>query len=262
MAEAPGNPAPFSARVVAFTADIALAAAGYFLSLALLFRGEPVLDSRHGPLFVTLWTAAFLLYQAYMSCDGRRSAGKALAGLRVVDAEGQPLAAGRAALRSAAYLFSSVLDLGFLWALVDGKGRAWHDLIAGTFVVAAAPASAARTRAQRAGAAACLAVFAGLFYWRHVVKPRYERIMAVSAARASLEEMKVLQRLYFYGHGMYAVTTDQLSVQSSKPEEFKADLSELLDMKYGVSISSSDTGYVISARARDDLETPVEVSVP
>lgn len=254
--------APFSARVVAYTADIALAAAGYFLSLKLLFWSEPVLDSRRGPLFVTLWTAAFLLYQAYMSCEGRRSAGKALVGLRVVDADGQALGAGRAAGRSAAYLLSSVLNLGFLWTLVDGRGRGWHDLIAGTVVVQDAPFSPARLRALRAGAAACLMVFAGLFYWRHVVKPRYERLMAVAAAKASLDEMKVLQRLYFYGHGMYAVTTDQLAVQSPKPDEFKADLSELLDMKYGVAISSSEIGYVISARARDDLSTPVAVSVP
>ncbi|MDE2511737.1 MAG: hypothetical protein KGL74_11505, partial [Elusimicrobia bacterium] len=72
------NRAPFSARVAAFTADVALMAAGYFLSLKLVFRSETVWGNPHGPLFVTLWTGAFLVYQAFLSCEGRRSAGKAL----------------------------------------------------------------------------------------------------------------------------------------------------------------------------------------
>jgi uncharacterized RDD family membrane protein YckC len=258
----PENIAPVSARVAAFSVDMALASAGYFLSLKLLFRHDPAWGNPHGPLFVTLWTGVFLVYQAFLSCEGRRTAGKALLGLRVVDVEGEPLGAGRAALRSAAYLASSVGDLGFAWTLVDRSRRGWHDLIAGSYVVEDAPSSAGRLLALRAVAALCLAAFAGLWYWRWIVQPRFERIYRASAAQTSLEEMKVLERLYFYGNGRFTVSLDDLAVVSGDPAGFKAGLPVLLDAQFGVRISTTEASYRIDARAANDEKTPVSVVWP
>jgi uncharacterized RDD family membrane protein YckC len=256
------NLATFSARVVAFSVDVALAAAGYFVSLKVCFPHEAAWGNPHGPLFVTLWTCFFLLYHAYMSCEGRRSAGKALLGLRVVDAEGAPLELGRAAARSAGYLLSSVGDLGFAWVLVDASRRGWHDILAGSRVIEDAPPSRARVLGLRAAAALCVAGFAGLWYWRHVVLPRYDRIYRTAAAQASLEEMKVLERLYFYGNGRFTTSLDDLAVLSGDPAGFKSGLPILVDMESGVSFSTGPANYAISARALDDQRTPVSISWP
>ena len=258
----PENIAHVSARIAAFTFDLILASAGYALSLKLLFASEPVWGNPHGPLFVTLWTGLFLVYQAYMSCEGRRSAGKALLGLRVVDAQGEPLEAGRAALRSASYLLSSIADLGFAWTLVDRSRRGWHDLIAGSLVVEDAPSSPRRRLLLRAGAALCLAGFAGLWYWRWIVQPRFDRIFRASAAQAALEEMKVLERLYFYGNGSFTVSLDDLAVVSGDPQGFKSGLPVLLDPGYGVRISTTESSYRIDARAPNDEKTPVSITGP
>lgn len=258
----PDRSAPFGARVVAFTLDIALATAGYFASLKACFPREAVWGSRHGPLFALLWSGVFLLYQAFMSCEGRRSLGKAALGLRVTDADGEPLELGRAALRSAAYLVSSLGNLGFAWALVDGRGRAWHDLIARTVVTEDEPSSPARRRWLGAAATACIAGFIGLWYWRHIVIPRYERLYMTSAAQASLEEMKVMERLYFYGNGRFTASLDDLGIVSGDPAGFKAGLPLLLDMRYGVSITTTPVSYRIDARARNDERTPVSVRWP
>lgn len=258
----PENLAPVSARVVAFTADVGLAAAGYFASLKLVFPHDSVWGHPRGPLFVTLWTGVFLLYQAFTSCEGRRSAGKALLGLRVVDARGEPLGAGRAGLRSAAYLVSSIADLGFAWTLVDRSRRGWHDLIAGSFVVEDAPSPPGRRWAVRAAAALCAAGFAGLWYWRWVVTPRYERIYRAAAAQTLLEEMKVLERLYFYANGRYTVSVDDLAVQSGDPAGFKSGVDALLDREYGVRFSTTGYSYRLEARARNDALTPVSADGP
>lgn len=258
----PENIAPVSARVVAYTADIGLAAAGCVASLRLCFPREGLVDTPHGRVLVLLWTAAFLLFQAYMSCDGRRSPGKAALGLRVVDAEGEPLEAGKAFLRAAAYLLSSIANLGFAWALVDPSRRCWHDLIAGSYVVEDAPRSSRRRMLVRGGAVLCVAGFLGLWYVRQVVIPRYRRIIGASSAVAALEEMKTLERLYFYGHGQYTTNLDALGIMSGAPADFARDDSALLDMAYGVQISTSRTTYTISAHARNDVRTPVSVEGP
>ena len=56
--------------------------------------------------------------------------------LRVVRVDGQRLRFADALVRGLSGIFSMmVLGLGFLWILKDQDGQAWHDRIAGTYVV-------------------------------------------------------------------------------------------------------------------------------
>ena len=65
-----------------------------------------------------------------------RTVGKAMMGIRVVAKDGRQLSALRSLLRTVAYLVSLVpLFGGFLWILIDGDRRGWHDHIAGSRVV-------------------------------------------------------------------------------------------------------------------------------
>ena len=56
--------------------------------------------------------------------------------LRIVRVDGAPLTFADALVRGLAGIFSlAVLGLGFLWILRDPERQAWHDRIAGTYVV-------------------------------------------------------------------------------------------------------------------------------
>ncbi len=63
--------------------------------------------------------------------------GKMLLGIKVVTVSGEPLTAGRAALREilGKWLSALVIGLGYLWVIWDAKKQAWHDKIANTYVV-------------------------------------------------------------------------------------------------------------------------------
>ncbi len=63
--------------------------------------------------------------------------GKLAIGIKVVLADGQFLSFWRSFFRDRiAYIVSGVLLwLGFIWILVDKERRAWHDQIAGSYVV-------------------------------------------------------------------------------------------------------------------------------
>ena len=69
------------------------------------------------------------------SIDGQ-SIGKKLAGLRIVQEDGNPLSLNRLFLRNVVgYGLSSIFLVGYLFALVDPQRRAWHDYISKTRVV-------------------------------------------------------------------------------------------------------------------------------
>ncbi|MDE2142481.1 MAG: hypothetical protein KGJ84_08740, partial [Elusimicrobia bacterium] len=101
-----------------------------------------------------------------------------------------------------------------------------------------------------------------LWYWRWVVRPRFERIYRAAAAKSALEEMKVLERLYFYGNGRFTLSTDDLAVVSGDPAGFKNGMAVLLDPGYGVRVSTTGASFEIEARASNDDKTPVAVSGP
>lgn len=77
--------------------------------------------------------------------------GKMIFSARVVDARtgGKP-GFGRLVLRYVGYLPSSLaLGLGFIWAAFDKQKRGWHDLMAGTVVVAPKPLADRRRTARK-----------------------------------------------------------------------------------------------------------------
>ena len=62
--------------------------------------------------------------------------GKALLGLRIVRTDGERLKSFNAIIRLFGYWVSSFLFfMGFWWVLFDSRRQAWHDKLAGTFVV-------------------------------------------------------------------------------------------------------------------------------
>ena len=88
---------------------------------------------------ITRDNAVFLLllayYVAFWAWKGT-TIGGIICQLRVVRVDGQPLRFVDALVRGLSGIFSlAVVGLGFLWILRDAERQAWHDKIAGTYVV-------------------------------------------------------------------------------------------------------------------------------
>jgi uncharacterized RDD family membrane protein YckC len=83
-----------------------------------------------GQLFLLL--AYFVTFWAWKGT----TLGGIVCRLRVTRVDGKPLAGADAIIRGLASLFSFVpLGIGFFWILRDPQQQAWHDKIAGTYVV-------------------------------------------------------------------------------------------------------------------------------
>lgn len=80
--------------------------------------------------------AVYVVYAAILeSSPMRATVGKRLAGLEVVDLNGERLSFSRAFSRNASKTLSGLaLGLGFLWIIWSKRKQGWHDSIAGTIV--------------------------------------------------------------------------------------------------------------------------------
>jgi uncharacterized RDD family membrane protein YckC len=148
-----GHYAGIVTRFVAFTIDIVTLAVlfsigGKVLEYVLtVLRRHPVeLSGAEVVPYVAIGVWAFL-YFAYPLAISGRTFGMAVGGVRVVRADGQELGTRRAVVRVLALPLSFLLlGLGILLIVLRVDRRALHDLIAGSAVVYAWDARAARVR--------------------------------------------------------------------------------------------------------------------
>ena len=78
-----------------------------------------------------------LLYYVLLTTLQGQTLGKMLLGIQVVDSRGNIPRIGTVLLREVVGKFISGLlfNLGYIWVAWDREKRAWHDHIAGTFVI-------------------------------------------------------------------------------------------------------------------------------
>lgn len=253
--------ADFAERALAFAADYALFAWIWYLILKAVDPALPVLLNEKGTIVTIFLAALFLVYQAFFSCEGRATFGKRLLGIRVAGADGEPLDLGRAVLRSIAYLPSSIFTLGFFWALIDPKGRAWHDLLAGSGVVGDRASSRGRSSILQFAAGSLVVAFALAAGWNGIWEPRYLKLKTVAHAKAGLKEVQTLQASYHQRNGRYAGSLFALAEVSVDPRGFLRDMAILYHLD-DFRFKSDQTRWAVATRARDVDSTLIAAHGP
>jgi uncharacterized RDD family membrane protein YckC len=140
-------------RFAAYAVDLTATTAMFSLALAAIsygvhiVTGHEVTWNRSNIVVAVLFVAWQFVYFAYSWAVSGRTFGMALLGIRVVKADGTDLEPSRAIVRALVFPLSFLLcGLGFLGILVQREHRALHDLIAGSAVIYAWDARAARLR--------------------------------------------------------------------------------------------------------------------
>jgi uncharacterized RDD family membrane protein YckC len=103
------------------------------LDLILVIIVNQMLMPRGGP---NTFLLALLVYHVGFWTWKGTTLGGIICRLRLVRVDGSPLQFVDALVRGLTSLFSlAVIGLGFFWILRDPERQAWHDHIAGTYVV-------------------------------------------------------------------------------------------------------------------------------
>ena len=148
-----GHYAGSVSRFLAYAVDLGASTAVFTLALAgvgfavQVITSHPVTWSRSDTLVAILFVVWQFFYFGYSWAVAGRSFGMYVLGLRVVRADGTDNSPRQGVLRALVFPLSFLLlGLGFLGILLQHERRALHDLIAGTAVVYAWDARAARLR--------------------------------------------------------------------------------------------------------------------
>jgi uncharacterized RDD family membrane protein YckC len=90
----------------------------------------------HGPALILIWT----VYHIVMWGLKGATIGGMMVGTRIIRNDGSPIDFSVAVVRAlASFLSAAALLLGFFWAGWSAQKQAWHDTIAGTYVVKTRP---------------------------------------------------------------------------------------------------------------------------
>ena len=150
---AQGQYAGSASRFAAYLIDLIASSVLYLLALAIIsfvvqiVTGSPVSWHRNSIVVAIIYVAWQFLYFGFQWAADGSTWGMALLGVQVVRAYGTRLDPWRGWVRSLTFpLGFLTLGLGFLGILVQREHRALYDLIAGTTVVYAWDARAARLR--------------------------------------------------------------------------------------------------------------------
>ena len=150
---AQGHYAGAVSRFVAYALDLAASTALFTLGLAATafavqtITGHPVSWSKSDVVIAVIFACWQFFYFGYSWAASGKTFGMAVLGVRVVRADGSDLDPWRGFLRALVFPLSFLFfGLGFLGILVQREHRALHDLIAGTAVIYAWDARAARLR--------------------------------------------------------------------------------------------------------------------
>ena len=148
-----GHYAGSVSRFLAYAIDVAASSGVFALALAgisyaaSVVTGHDVSWSKQNIVVAVIFVAWQFVYFGYSWAASGKTFGMAVLGVRVVRADGTAVSPRNAVLRTLAFPLSFLLfGLGFAGILVQREHRALHDLIAGTAVVYAWDARAARLR--------------------------------------------------------------------------------------------------------------------
>jgi uncharacterized RDD family membrane protein YckC len=140
-------------RFVAYVVDLGVSTGVFMLALAAIsfaasiITGHSISWNRNDLPVTILYVAWLFVYFAYSWGASGKTLGMALLGVKVVAADGTQAGPHRAVIRTLAFPLSFLLlGLGFTGILFQRDRRALQDIIAGTAVVYAWDARAARLR--------------------------------------------------------------------------------------------------------------------
>ncbi len=137
----------FHRRVIAFYIDMVVVALFSYLLYYMLYVGYSVGLTAHDQtvtfdrfvsflqFFVLSWFFLVSGYFVLLHGMAGTTVGKWILGLRVVGANKSPVSYPQAVVRWFGCVLFFFFGVGFLWILLSREKRAWHDLLARTWVV-------------------------------------------------------------------------------------------------------------------------------
>ena len=136
------NIAGLKLRAAAFAIDLVIVSFIAYLAIGagFLLLGDTALTPKElGRVYLPIYALLFFLastYFVFLHYYAGRTLGKMAVGIRIVSSDGKEIGLWESFMRWVGYYISAVfIFAGFIWSVFDRDSQAWHDKIAGTYVV-------------------------------------------------------------------------------------------------------------------------------
>ncbi|MDR0735194.1 MAG: RDD family protein [Elusimicrobiota bacterium] len=249
-------------RAIAFLLDVSLFISLCFWLFYILvkFAGWQPEDA-HIQAWFAGFGVLFILYCALLGCGGRRTLGKALIGIAVVNKDTlQPLGFVKSFLRALGYIVGLITAFGgFALALLNKRRRAVHDFLGGSIVVSTREKSAAESAVVAAMGTALMGMCAFFVYYAFFIAPSAYQKMLVANADKELERIAQVQIYHRVVYGSYTPDIVRLGLISGDPVQFQREIQRNLKRR-GFSMGVGRDGFTLKAVAKDKKETEVSLT--
>jgi uncharacterized RDD family membrane protein YckC len=129
-------------RAVAFLIDLVIVGLIAYLTIRagfFIIGDTAIKPGELSRVFLPIYALLFFLastYFVFLHYYAGRTLGKMAVGIRIISSEGREVGLWESFMRWVGYYISAVFLLaGFIWSVFDQDSQAWHDKIAGTYVV-------------------------------------------------------------------------------------------------------------------------------
>jgi len=129
-------------RAIAFVIDLAVVGVIAYLAIGVgifILLDTGIRPSELSRVFLPIYALLFFLastYFVFLHYFSGRTIGKMAVGIKIISSDGRELGLRESFVRWVGYYLSAVfLFAGFAWSIFDQDSQAWHDKIAGTYVV-------------------------------------------------------------------------------------------------------------------------------
>lgn len=253
--------AGFNERFLAYLIDTFPFVFLNYYTLALAIKNNyivwnPSIDTK----WKLFWIAAFIIYEVIFTSGGRRTLGKKLLGIKVINKDGGNLSVFRAFIRVIGYFISSfTINIGYIMALFNQNRRALHDFLAGSVVIRTREKSPFIEGVILVVSWACLAFLVGSWLNRTILAVTPSEQKQINEAKRTLLKLSKLQEIHYRKYGFYTNDIRRLAQLTGNVKAVRYELSKTI-AEGSLEIASDGKSFVISARAKNWRKTKVEVS--
>lgn len=248
-------------RAVAFAIDMLGLFLVNYIAGYVLIRKMGMFSADNYWILLIFFYALFILYCGFFTTGGRRTLGKFLVGIKVIDRKtGGDLTFGKACLRAVIYFVNFFTAFaGFALALVNKRRLALEDIVAGSEVITTREKSPNESIAIAALGSMLMAGLIFYVYYLFFITPSVYQRELVDNARDQINKLAFLEEVHYQNFGRYTSDLMRLALISGDPVQLQRDIQKNLRRR-GFSIGINKEGYQISGIAKDKEETIITVN--
>lgn len=207
-----------------------------------------------------IWIALFIIYEIIFTYGGRRTLGKKIIGIKVIDKNGKDVNIAKALIRVIGYFISAyTLNLGYIIAAFNRQRITFHDLIASTRVIRTKEKSDFMHGFILVVSWSLMAFFVANWANRTILKITPSEQKQINEAKRTLMKLSQLEEIHYRKFGFYTNDIKRLAELTGNTKAVRYEISKTIT-EGSLELASNGKMYIITAKAKNWRKTQVEVS--